>query len=228
MPFKRDHNEPYPPEPGLDRCVTWPHWISGGTWRSRHWRTVHRDQTLDYVNITTCIFHLYVKTIIWPFIYKKVVFHAFLVAMMFAVIKLVPGLFVCLYITLQCWKVLSCLLFLSRLIYLRRLWLGNCQSNIFYIVIFAQLLLREIWNGNMFYEYETIEAIWVWAHAKVYVKELEKNIIQSDTFEMGRCYFNVYIYYFFLQLVPHELCWSVTAVCIKNEFISAMIHLYGK
>lgn len=164
------------------------------------------------------------------YLQKSWVFHAFLVAMMFAVIKLVPGLFVCLYITLQCWKVLSCLLFLSRLIYLRRLWLGNCQSNIFYIVIFAQLLLREIWNGNMFYEYETIEAIWVWAHAKVYVKELEKNIIQSDTFEMGRCYFNVYIYiyYFFLQLVPHELCWSVTAVCIKNEFISAMIHLYGK
>lgn len=28
----------------------------------------------------------------------------------------------------------------------------------------------------MFYEYETTEAIWVWAHAKVYVKEVEKNI----------------------------------------------------
>lgn len=41
----------------------------------------------------------------------------------------------------------------------------------------------------MFYEYETIEAIWVWAHAEVYVKELEKNIIQSD--ETGRRYFNV-------------------------------------
>lgn len=74
------------------------------------------------------------------YLQKSCVFHAFLVAMMFAVIKLVPGLFVCLYITLQCWKVLSCLLFLSRLIYLRRLRLGNCQSNIFYIVIFAQLL----------------------------------------------------------------------------------------
>lgn len=33
-----------------------------------------RDQTLDYVNILTCIFHLYVKTIIWAFIYKKVEF----------------------------------------------------------------------------------------------------------------------------------------------------------
>lgn len=49
----------------------------------------------------------------------------------------------------------------------------------------------------MFYEYETTEAIWVWAHAKVYVKEVEKNI-KSRKFEMGRYYiWNVYIYYFF-------------------------------
>lgn len=29
---------------------------------------------------------------------------------------------------------------------------------------------------QMFYEYESTEAIWVWAHAKVNVKEVEKNI----------------------------------------------------
>lgn len=29
---------------------------------------------------------------------------------------------------------------LSEIIYLQHLWLGNCKSNIFYIVIFAQLL----------------------------------------------------------------------------------------
>lgn len=29
---------------------------------------------------------------------------------------------------------------LSEIIYLQRLWLGKCKSNIFYIVIFAQLL----------------------------------------------------------------------------------------
>lgn len=29
---------------------------------------------------------------------------------------------------------------LSKIIYLQHLWLGNCKSNIFYIVIFAQLL----------------------------------------------------------------------------------------
>lgn len=31
---------------------------------------------------------------------------------------------------------------LSRIIYLQRLWLGNCKSNIFYIVIFAQLIKK--------------------------------------------------------------------------------------
>lgn len=94
----------------------------------------------------TCVLHLHVKTIIWPFIYKQVYFEFFMHFWLTWCLRLLNLYLVCLYITfeftLQCWNVLSCLLFLSRLIYLRRLWLGNCQSNIFYIVIFAQLLLR--------------------------------------------------------------------------------------
>lgn len=35
---------------------------------------------------------------------------------------------------------------LSRIIYLQRLWLGNCKSNIFYIVIFAQLRKKKIFK----------------------------------------------------------------------------------
>lgn len=112
-----------------------------------------------------CILTIYLQKVYF-------VFHVFLVDVMFVVIKLVPGLYVCtLHLNLLYdveKSILSCLLFLSRLIYLRRLLLGICQSNIFYIVIFAQLLLKDM---NM-----KLRRPSGWAHAKVCVKEVEKNI----------------------------------------------------